>query len=390
MRKLILILSLLSSTSIFAQLREGFDPDEAKALIAMCNSYTFLELYGSDSSIIPNGYQKTYTSEAAVLDNMFQVYTNDKIGVINFRGSTSKFSSWVENIYSAMIPANGVIYIDTYKFPYSFAKDTSATVHSGYALALVIFSPILLDQIQKLNDNGIYDILITGHSQGGALANLCRAYLENLPEEKLSSKNKFKSYAFANPMIGNKNFADEFHERYCETNMSYSIINPADLVPKMPIHYQEEGRLMSFQHLQDVVFGKETMDIRKLGLDYVMRKFEIGLTNYINFSNELIEKLISNSYTSIVMPEYTKDINYYQTGNIRELEPFPYPKILIDTTQVSKEELEKLNPDKDGKYYRKEPSFFQHRPYNYYVAILKEYFSKEFKELDPICLPENL
>ena len=48
---LYLFLWILSLTS-FAQLREGFKPEEAKNLIALCNSYTFLDLYDSDTEIL--------------------------------------------------------------------------------------------------------------------------------------------------------------------------------------------------------------------------------------------------------------------------------------------------------------------------------------------------
>lgn len=57
---------------------------------------------------------------------------------------------------------------------------------------------------------------------------------------------------------------------------------------------------------------------------------------------------------------------------------------------MGEQELEALVIGEDGKYYKKEPSFFQHKPYNYYVAILKEYFSREYRALDRLYLPENL
>ena len=54
------------------------------------------------------------------------------------------------------------------------------------------------------------------------------------------------------------------------------------------------------------------------------------------------------------------------------------------------EKLEKMNPDANGNYYRQEPGFFQHKPYNYYVGILKEYFSRDYNNLKMLYLPENL
>lgn len=380
MKTVFLLLIVGISNISFAQLREGFDPDEAKSLIAICNSYTFLEQYGSDTLIVPKEYRKVFTSEVIGLDNMFQVYESDTVGVINFRGSTTESSSWVENIYSAMIPGEGVIKIDNKKYHYKFASDTAAAVHSGYALAVVLLSPVLIEQINNLNTKGIYHILITGHSQGGALAHLSRAYLENLSEGEISSENIFKTYAFANPMCGNEEFANEYEVKYSEINMSYSIINPADLVPKMPMHYQEDGKFFGTLRFESWAYGIESIDARNIK-ESVLHIFEPVLKGYINSSNQLIEKLIATSYVSIDMPKYVEKINYFQTGAIRKLEPFSNPMIPIDTTNMTKKEIAKLKQDEDGNYYNKKASFFQHKPYNYYVAFLKEYFSKDYREL---------
>lgn len=385
----IILLCLSLSDLSFAQLREGFEPNEAKALIAICNSYTFLDLYGSDTSIIPNEYHKVYTSEVIGMDNRFQVYENGLTGVISFRGSTANTSSWIENFYSAMIPAAGTMKINDQDRPYVFAKDTSAAVHSGYALATVLLSSAIIKQIKILNGKGIYHIIITGHSQGGSLAQMVRAYLENLPEGVISSKNVFKTYAFASPMCGNKTFAIEYNYRYKETNMSYTIINPADLVPQMPMPYKAEELTIDQEFIVDWIFGRETFDPNDL-LGLAIKKMEPALKNYIYSSNQLIEKFISVAYVSIDLPDYVKGINYYQTGAIRKLEPFPYPEIEVDTTGMNEQELEELVLKEDGKYYKKEPSFFQHKPYNYYVAILREYFSRDYRELERLYLPENL
>ncbi|MDC0231072.1 lipase family protein [Aureispira] len=385
-----LALLLVFSTYSFSQLREGFDPDEVKTCISMCNSYTFLDLYGSDTKILPKGYKKVYTSPVMGMDNKFQVYESGNLAVINFRGSTAKVTSWIENMYSAMVPAKGVITLGKAKHPYCFAKDTGTAVHSGYALAVVIMSNTIIEQIKKLNNKEIYNIIITGHSQGGALANLTRAYLENLPKGKLSSKNVYKTYAFANPMCGNKEFSEEFHARFCDKNMSYCIINPEDWVPQMPMHYDEEGSLFSKESLKDFLFGKKAFDIRKIGMQLVIRKFEKNLKDYINSSNRLIEKTISKAYGTIDMPDYIRDINYFQTGSVRHLQPFLYPRVKLDPSKLTEKQLEKMKPDANGNYYKQEPGFYQHKPYNYYVGFLKEYFSRDYNNLKMFYLPENL
>jgi len=390
MRLVIFLLLLNLSNATFAQLSEGFEPTEAKSLIAMCNSYTFLELFGSDSLIIPKEYRKVFTSDVMGMDNVFQVYENDSVGVINFRGSTSKTSSWIENCYSAMIPGKGVIIIDSENVPYRFAANINAAVHSGYALTVVLFAPAIIEQINILNAKGIYNIMLTGHSQGGALAQLSHAYLENVPGEGQFAQNVYKTYAFGSPMCGNKEFADEYKLRYSDSNMSYSIINPDDFVPKLPMNYQEEknayGKLF-YKSWADLITQGEVPKLKKL----IIPVFKPFLTTYVNLSNLVIEKIVSNFYVSIKMPAYVTDINYFQTGTIQHLEPFSIPEVQTDTNQMTRKEKakkkRKKDKDKDGNDNNKKSSFSQHRPYNYYVAFLKKYFSEEYKELDLLYLP---
>ena len=390
MKKIVvLIFFLILSNISFAQLKEGFDPEEVKDLIAICNSYTFLDLYGTDTLIIPNGYRKVYTSDAFVLDNMFQVYEYDNRGVINFRGTTTKTSSWLENLYSAMIPGEGTIKVDYKNYPYKFADDTSAAVHSGYALATILLSSELIRQINLLNSKNIYDILITGHSQGGALAHLVRAYLGNLPDSVISSKNVFKTYTFANPMCGNKAFATEYETRYSDTNMSYTIINTADLIPKLPTHFQENSKFFGYIRFKYWVYGLDKIDPKNM-LNFIIKLFEPVLQVYIKHSNKLIKTLVSaSSYISIDMPPYVNDIDYTHVGNIRTLEPFPVPDTPVDITNMTEEEIASLDHDQDGNYYYHKESFYQHKPYNYYVEILREYFSKDYRNLELLYLHES-
>lgn len=379
--RIVAFLFLLNvSYTTYPQLREGFDPNEAKSLIALCNSYPFLEVYGSDSLILPKEFKKIFTSEVIGMDNVFQVYEGDGVGVINFRGSTSATSSWVQNFYSAMIPAKGVMKIDSIDVSYSFATDTNAAVHSGYALTTVLLAPIIIEQINKLNAKGIYNILITGHSQGGALAQLSHAYLENVSGNEQFTQNVYKTYAFANPMCGNKEFADEYKMRYSDNNMNYSIINPADLVPKLPMNYQEDrnayGNLF-YKSWADLITKGDVPKFKNMFLTI----FKSPLTSYINYSNLAIEKIVSNSYVSIEMPDYVRDINYVQTGSIYLLEPFSIPEDHPETNKTDEDKEKNDNP--------KKASFSQHKPYNYYVAVLKKYFPEEYKEIDLLYFPED-
>jgi len=288
-----------------------------------------------------------------------------------------------------MIPAEGIIEVNGNKYSYKFANNNDAAVHSGYALAVVLLSPIIIEQINELNAKGINQIYITGHSQGGALAHMVRAYLGNLPEGKFSSMNLFKTYSFANPMCGNEEFSVEYNKQFGETNMSYSVINPADFITKLPMHFKRD------KYLYGNLFYKNWIDLIKYGdvpnlKDKILQVFEPALNGYINSSNYLIERLITTSYMSIDLPNYVPDINYFHVGTIRELEPFTYPKVTVDTTNMTKKETTKLKRDKDSNYSNKEALLSQHKPYNYYVAILKEYFFEEYHNLEYKYLPSNI
>lgn len=381
---------LISVHLSWAGLKSGYDTKEAKDLSAICAGYTFYNLYGSDSAMIPSGYEKLYTSKVIGLDNQFQIFQNDNgVGVLHFRGSTSEISSWVENMYSAMIPATGVIKVNGEDHAYSFAEDPSASVHSGYALAIVLMSMDLMEQLDKLSSKGVSEVLIAGHSQGGALANLAKAYLENKPSSSSFSSMVFKSYAFANPMCGNDKFATEFIDRFGGKGWSFSTVNPADMVTHMPVHYQESNPF-SLNGFKEALYSGQPLNFRKMGMDLLIQKFEPTVTSYIQTSNKIIDKFVYTTRNVVKMPEYTDDINYFELETVVSLPPFEYPKVKLDTSGMSTFQLATAQSDEDGNYYKKEPTFFQHKPYNYYVAILKKYFREEYEALELKYLPENL
>jgi len=383
-----LILSFVSALS-YGQLTPGFNIEEAKYTIAMCNSFNFLEQFGSNKVIVPEEFKLVYTSDILSMDNKFQVYENGKVGVINYRGSTNKLISWVENCYSAMIPGKGTIKLNEIAHKYAFSEDTNAAVHAGYALTIVILSEKIKQQISALNNKGIYDIIITGHSQGGALATMTRAYLENLPKGEIATKNIFKTYSYAQPMCGNLEFSEEYNKKFSSENTSFFIVNTKDPVPYLPFNY-EEGKLVTKKKVAGWLLGESEFSIRKLGKDAFIRSFESLITKYVKGSNSLINKLVSLKLGKVEVPKYVADINYYPTGKRKEIEVFKYPKVEVDTTNFEEKDLADLEQREDGNWYKKETKFFQHKPYNYYVYVLKKWDKDSYKKLDDAYLLTDL
>jgi len=387
------ILLFLVAVPSFARIEPGFDKKEARDMIAICNSFTFLDLYNSDSEILPAGYVKRYTSGTFGMDNKYQVYVKGDVAVINFRGSTDKQLSWIQNFYASMIPATGVMKVDGNKFEYCFANDTAAAVHSGYALGIAFLHSELLYQLKTLNKEGIYTIIITGHSQGGAMANMFRAYLENLPESLLSKKNKFKTYAFAAPMTGNKAFAKEYNNRFGADGTSFNIVNPADPIPGFPVNYNDTNFVQD--NVNSFLFGKD-FSMKKMLMHGSVRLFDNKLSQLMGYVGKSANKKIGKEVSEVEMPAPVKDINYFRLESRIELHEFEYPKILKDSSILENDSLMLVYERGEDGYFLDENLYkssswtFQHKPHNYYVAFLKMYFPAEYELLEKKWLPENL
>ncbi|MBK6342993.1 MAG: hypothetical protein IPF41_10485 [Flavobacteriales bacterium] len=392
---IILLLAVLAAGGANAQLRPGFDPAEARDLSALCATHTFKELYGDDAEMIPDGYQRVYESPVMGMDNKFQLFRKGDAAVLEIRGSTSSAISWMENIQAAMIPAQGVIRIDGRPFPYRFASDTAASVHAGYALGIACIANDAVARIRQLTENGVRDLIITGHSQGGALALLLRAYLHHLPSSATGATLRIKAYAFAHPMVGNRAFMDEFTETHASGLGCFSLVNPADPVPRMPLAY-DDGRLVSSDRVFAVITGQEPLDpmgrVRSAAIKMLRRPIT-GITAYLSGS---VEKRIAGSVGEVELPPYRSEINYAPMKGRMDLEPFAYPVCLKDSSCLRNDSIMRVEPrDANGHFtnpelYRKEPTFYQHKPYNYHVAVLRRWFPKDFEAIRMKWLPENL
>ncbi len=392
-RLLVAVFSLFICASSSAQLEKGFNATEAKDMLAICNSFAFIDLYKSDKEILPEGYKKIYTSGTFGMENKFQIYRKGNTAVFNFRGTTTQTMSWMENIHAAMIPAKGDMLINGEKISYAFAHHDSAAVHSGYALAIAFLAKDIEYHLYNLHQQGVHDIIITGHSQGGALAQMLKAYVENNRGENISEDFFFKTYSFANPKCGNKEFALEYNERFQDDESSFSIINPADPIPRMPLSYNE-GSFISGDDISAFLFDGESLNMKERFTDLLIRKNEKGLSRHISKTSNRLAGLMAKQLGDVSLPPFVDDINYYETSVVVTIPPVEYPKMLRDSTILQNDSIMKANPrGPDGHFenldlYVKEPMMFQHKPYNYYASFLMVFFSDEFAALEPKCQVE--
>ena len=389
-----LIFLITFSISGYAQFYSQENTQEAKDMAAICNSLTFLQLYNSDKAIIPKGYKKTHTSGMFGMDNKYQVYQSKKKAVINLRGSTTKTISWMENIYSSMVPAKGEIEMQGEIFKYDFAADINAGIHAGYTLGIAFLAKDVILHIKSLNYDGIYDIIITGHSQGGALAILLRAYLENLPKGTISEKNSFKTYAFAHPKVGNKEFIASYLKK-CKKGTNYSVVNTADFIPKMPLSQDNHQKMSTKESLSRLFFDK-SYSAKDAAMGTLGKIFGGSISSVMDYASESAFDKISKEVGEVNMPAYIADVNYAVMGNRIELVEFEYPKILRDPEILKNDSLiTYYKRDENGNFideslYKSAPTLYQHKTYNYYVAFLKKYYPREYDNLKVKILPENL
>ena len=378
-----------------AQLKVGFDPAEARDLSALCTTHTFKELYGDDAAMLAGGYHRVYESPVMGMDNKFQLFRKGDLAVLEIRGSTANPMSWMENVQAAMIPATGSIRINDRLFPYRFAKDTAASVHAGYALGLACMANDMVARLNDFADHGVHDVLLTGHSQGGALILLLRAYLHHLPRGTVDERLRFKTYAFANPMVGNRAFVEELEAMMAPSLGCYAVVNPADPVTHMPLTY-DDGRLVSAERVFAVMTGKEELDLKGRARTAAIRLFRNTLSGLNTAISESVEKRVAGTVGDVEMPPYRTEINYMPMPARIEIQPFAYPVALKDSTILRDPERLRLEArDKDGRFvnqelYRKEPAFYQHKPYNYHVGVLRRWHPDAYRALERKWLPENL
>jgi hypothetical protein len=363
-----ILLSLLLAANIATHAQpEEFKPEEAVDMIALCNSFTFLKEVGNDDEIIPSGYTRIFDSQSIGLDNRFQVYENGSAGAIVIRGTTANPTSWMANIYAAMIPAAGEIVVNGISRPYRFADSPEATVHSGYALGVLFMSDAVTDQIKKLNAKGIDRIYITGHSQGASLATLLHAWLEHQPPGTYSPQTKFKTYAFAGPMVGNKGFAAEYNTDYTATGRSFSVVNPLDMVPNFP---GGSGDGVSPLNLFQPG-GSSGNDMRSMFVAVLFQQFSDSLGQMATRMGEMLLQQISGATGKIEMPAYSEQYEYTTTGKRVEIEP---------VTDIP------VQP-KDGETAAPEPASLQHKPYVYYRSLLRTHFPERHDALTRLVPP---
>ncbi|SEW38552.1 lipase family protein [Chitinophaga arvensicola] len=185
----------------------------------------------------PRDMELVYRGAVAGLENRWDLWKRkDNVGIIVIRGTNGTATSWLENFYAGMIPAQGTVKLnDSTSVPYKVAEDPRAYVHAGWMLAVAAMGPEIIRTINEYYQQGIHEYIIFGHSQGGAICFLLRSWLAY--ETALPKDIVFKTYASAAPKPGNLYYAYDF-DFISRGGWGLRVVNARDWVPETPFSLQ--------------------------------------------------------------------------------------------------------------------------------------------------------
>lgn len=140
--------------------------------------------------------------------------------VIAFRGTQEhSIQNWIEDLYWKQLDL-------------SYPGMPDAMVHHGFFSAYhnTTIRPGVLDAIERAKKlYGDMDIMVTGHSMGGAMASFCALDL------RVNHKARnVQLVTFGQPRIGNANFATYYSELLPN---AIRVTNQHDIVPHLPPYY---------------------------------------------------------------------------------------------------------------------------------------------------------
>ncbi len=307
-------------------LHPGFDKQEYISLMRINAAQAgFLPEAEEVDSLL---YKKLYSSPEMGLQNQWELWIRGTdIAVISIRGTSRDYIGWIANFYAAMVPAMGSLQLEkNYRFDYHLADDPKAAVHTGWLVGTAMLVRDMLPKIDSLYHTGVKNILIMGHSQGGAISYLLTSHLHWLQSEgKLPADIVTKTYCSGAPKPGNLFYAYAF-EAMTSDGWAYNVVNAADWVPEMPVSVQTTT---DYNMVNPFVNAESIINQQKLVHRVLLRKALKRLSGpprksqeeYTRFLGDKIFVFIQQSMPEFVKPVYFKSINYVRAGRTIVLMP---------------------------------------------------------------------
>lgn len=346
MKKILIIgLFFIISYNCFGQsekLKSGFDKSEYLELLKV--SAVKVDTIYIPKLSAPERFTKVYKSKSVGLDNSWELWVSpDSVAVISVRGTSLKIESWMENFYSAMVPAKGKLMLSKdFTFEYCLGTHPKAAVHTGWLIGTAFLSKDILPRIDSCLNKGIKDFIIVGHSQGGAISYLLTSYFNDLKSKNIiNSAITFKTYCSAAPKPGNLYYAYEY-ENMTKNGMAFNVVNSADWVPEGPftiqssLDYNDSNPYRyALDLLKELPLGKRfVLSYAYKSLDKTSRK---AARKYKKYLGKMVGKKIKDFLPDYEIPEYYYSFNFARAGSF--------------ITLYADDEYYKLFPDIEGEIW---------------------------------------
>lgn len=121
------------------------------------------------------------------------------------------------------------LYLNFNIIPQSFLKK-EIKVHKGFLCKYLSIRDKVINKTKEIiSNNNIEDIYISGHSSGGAIANIA-----SLDLYYLYPNIRINTITFGSPRVANKAFIDEYNKNI---NNSIRIVNKYDIIQYLPLSF---------------------------------------------------------------------------------------------------------------------------------------------------------
>lgn len=336
-------LGLLGSvrTPLAQPLKPGFDRDEYREML-----YIAADHYPETTRHLPkpSQYRRLYLSKEVGLDNRWSLWMKGQdVALISLRGTTLKATSWLENFYAALTPASGSYTLpDGTPFRYALAQNPRAEVHMGWLLGLGCMSGDILQKLDSCYRQGVRHVVVTGHSQGGALAYLLTAHLRGLQRAGSFPKDVvIKTYCSAGPKPGNLYFAYDY-EANVQMGWGYNVANAADWVPQTPMSVQTLGDFTRTNPFTGMAGNLRKQKFpTNVAMSYAYNRIrkppQKAVRRYQNYLGRYAGKAVQKELPQYVAPAFGTGSDYVRVGPTIVLNPGPeYPARFPDSDSLSK------------------------------------------------------
>ncbi|XVF29235.1 hypothetical protein REPUB_Repub15cG0103600 [Reevesia pubescens] len=273
--------------------------EEMKELFATAESameaWAMLASSVGHPSFIKSEFEKICFLDNETTDTQVAIWrdTARRRLVIAFRGTEQ--ARWKDLLTDLMLAPAG---LNPERIGGDFKQEVQ--VHSGFLsaydsvririISLIKASIGYIDEITEPLHR--WQVYVTGHSLGGALATLLALELSSSQLAK-SGAISVTMYNFGSPRVGNRRFAEVYNEKIKD---SWRIVNHRDIIPTVP-------RLMGYCHVAQPVYlaagelkdALESMELWKDGYQGdVIGEYtpDVLVTEFMKGERELIEQIL--------------------------------------------------------------------------------------------------